>query len=54
MFPKYHHTRAKEATISSALEMLPTPNSELAVVEVYDILGSDIYFHGFQKKNLSF
>lgn len=44
MLPKCHRTKAKEAIISSALEMLPAPNSVLAVVDVHDLYEEVTFF----------
>ena len=53
MLPKCHQTWAKEATISSILEILPTPNSMLVMVEVHDIYREIIFFFRVQNKTLS-
>ena len=54
MLPKCHQTWAKEASISSALEVLPTPNSMLVMVEVHDLYREVIFFFRVQNKMLSF
>lgn len=51
MLPKCHQTWAKEATISSILEILPTPNSMLVMVEVHDVYREIIFFSEFKTKH---
>jgi len=52
MLPKCHQTWAKEAIISSAREILPTPNSKLVMVEVHDLYREVIvFFSEFKTKH---